>query len=180
MKRAGRGFTVIEAVVSLALTLLFLMTAAALLRDAELASLALRRQALDPSPQHIAQSLRSDVHRSRRIERLLGASAGSWSYDALSLALTDGSVVRYEKSYEEVSRELVAADGTSLGARPLMRDVLSWRWLKIAPDLIEVEIVFRRRPANEAARRSWRDPGASVETLRMRLAPRAVPGKRFW
>lgn len=180
MSRGERGFTILEAVISLALTLLFLLITAGLLRDAQLASLALRRQALDPTPQHIAQNLRHDVHRSRRVELPLGSGVGSWSYSALSLTLPDGGTVRYEKSNEEISRTLVAADGTSSGARPLMRSVLSWRWLQIAPDLVEIEIVFRRRPSNEGLRRTASAPGPTVETLQMRLALRAIPGKRSW
>ena len=180
MDRRSRGFTVVEALISVALTLLFLTIAAGLLRDAQLASLAIRREALDPSPQHIAQSLRNDVHRARQVERLLGTSPGSWSYGPLSLTLADGSTVRYEKSAEEVGRELIATSGTSVGARPLMKDVLSWRWLQLAPDLLEIEIVFRRRPGNEALRRSWHDVGPNIETMRMRLATRASVGKRSW
>jgi hypothetical protein len=178
--RSALGFTVIEALVSLLLTLLFMTIAVGLLRDAHLASLAVRREAIDPTPQHIAQSLRTDVHRSRRIERQLGAIPGRWSYSPLSLVLPDGGIVRYDKSDETVGRELLSSAGVSLGVRPLLRDVLSWRWLELAPDLVEVELVFRRRPSNEAARRTWQDPGPTVETMRMRLALRAVPGRSGW
>lgn len=65
MARGARnGFTVIEAVVSLGLTALFMLLAAQLLRDTQLVTLATRRQALDPTPQHLSQRLRRDVQRS--------------------------------------------------------------------------------------------------------------------
>ncbi len=176
----GRGFTLVEAVVSLALTALFLLLAAQLVRDTQLASLATRRQALDPTPQHLTQTLRNDVHRARRVELTNGFISTLWSSGALSLIFPEGGGVRYERAAGEIRRTLVAPDGTSSGRRPLMRDVLSWRWLQLTPDLLELEIVFRRRPAGEAARATWHDAGAATETTRMRLAMRAVPGKQTW
>ena len=70
MRPRQSGFTILEAVISVSLTLLFISTVAMIVRDTQLASLATRRQALDPTPQHLTQSLRSDVHRSYRVQRL--------------------------------------------------------------------------------------------------------------
>jgi len=180
VRRSRSGFTVIEAVVSLAVTMVFMLIASQLVRDTQLASLATRRQALDPTPQHVAQSLRSDVHRSRGIDRLRGSRTTDWSSSNLSLLLPDGGIVRYEKSVDEIRRVIVAPDGSTALDRPLMRGVVGWRWIQLSSDLVEVEILFRRRPSNEALRRTWRAPEAVIEVTRMRLAMRAVPGKRSW
>ena len=176
----SRGFTVVEAVVSLALTALFLLIASQLVRDTQIAALSTRRQALDPTPRHLTQTLRNDVHRARRIELSEGEVGGTWSHGALDLAFAEGGGVRYEKSAGAIRRTLVAADGLTSGSRPIMREVLGWRWLRLAPELIELEVSYRRRPDGEALRDSWQDPGSSIDTTRMRLAVRAVPGRSSW
>lgn len=178
--RRRRGFTVVEAVISLALTLVFMLLAAQLVKDTQLASLATRRQVLDPAPQFLAQALRNDVHRARGVNLSGGFLSPGWAYDELSLALPDGGTIVYDRNAEQVSRTLIAPDGTFAGTKPLMRDVLAWRWLLLEVDLVELEIVFRRRPKNEVLQRTWHDRGSSVETMRLRLAMRAIPGKRWW
>ncbi len=174
-----RGFTVIEAVVSTTITLVVLLITAQLVRDAQLAALSGRRQALDPTPQHIAQSLRNDVHGARRIGAEVYRSPG-WTYGELDLALPDGGVVRYEKSGEEIRRTLFASSGTTVSRRPLLRDVVSWRWIQLDGGLVELEIIYRRRPANDAVRPTWVNEQPSTETMNLRLASRAIPGRRSW
>ncbi len=180
MTAGGRGFTVIEAVVSLALTSLFLLLAAQLLRDTQRASLATRRQALDPTPRHVAQYLRNDVHGARGTVRLRGSASQLWSRGPLTLRLADGSSVRYQKTADQVGRALFDAGGAPAGERTLMRGVVSWRWLQLSSDLVEVEVGFRRRPDGDALSRSVSEPRSSIETLRMRIAMRAAPGRRSW
>ena len=180
MRRSGSGFTLVEAVVSVALTALFMLLAAQLLRDTQLASLATRRQALDPTPQHIAQLLRRDVHRSTGTLRLLGSVSSLWSYGPLTLTFPSGGSVRYDKIGDQMTRRLFDAGGTHAGERKLLQDVVGWRWLQLSSDLVEVEIRYRRRPAGEALQRSVGVPRTSIEILRMRLSMRAVPGRSSW
>ncbi len=180
MRRAASGFTVIEAVVSLALMSLFMLLAAQLLRDTQLATLATRRAALDPTPQHIAQQLRNDLHRAGGTVRLRGSASALWSRDALTLRLPTGGIVRYEKTADQVSRYLRDAGGSLVGERPLLRGVVSWRWLQLSPDLVEVEVGYRRRPDGDALDRQPGVDRSTIEILRMRVAMRAVPGRRSW
>lgn len=180
MGSGSRGFTVIEAVVSLGVTALFLLLAAELLRDTTLISAAARRQALDPMPQHVAQQLRHDVHRARSTVRLRGSASELWSRGPLTLALPGGGTVRYERSANRVVRSLFDAGGAPRGERTLLTGAVSWRWLQLSADLVEVEIGFGRRPDGEALRRSARVHRSEIEMLRMRLAMRAVPGRGSW
>lgn len=179
-RRGHSGFTVIEAVVSLALSALFMLLAAQLLRDTQLASLATRRQALDPTPQHIAQQLRRDVHRSAGTVRLLGSSSSLWSRGPLTLRLPDGGSVRYERSADQISRLLLDKTGAAVGERALLRGVVSWRWLQLDSDLVEIEIGYRRQPDGETLRRSAGVDRSAIEFQRMRVAMRAVAERSSW
>lgn len=176
----SRGFTVIEALVSLALSALFMLLAAQLLRDTQLASLAVRRQALDPTPQHLAQRLRRDVHRATGTARLRGARSALWSRGPLTLRLAGGGSVRYERVGDRIERRLFDHTGTDLGERAYLHGAVSFRWLELSTDLVELEVGYLRQAQGEALRRS---PGAhrsTVEILRMRVAMRNVPGRRWW
>lgn len=179
MRRRG-GFTVIEAVISLALSALFMLLAAQLLRDTQLVTLATRRQALDPTPAHIAQRLRRDVHRSSGTLQLLGSSGPLWSSGPMTLMLPGGGSIRYERTGERMSRRLFDGGGGAINERELLRGVVGWRWLQIGSDLVEVEIIYRRRPDAEALQRLPAVSRTSVDVLRMRMAMRAAPGKSSW
>lgn len=180
MSRLRGGFTVIEAVVSLALGAVFLLLAAQLLRDTSLAALATRRQVLDPTPQHLAQRLRRDIQRSTGTLRLRGRSDPAWSRQPLTLMLPSGARVRYEKNADQVTRRLIDAAGASSGDRALLRGVVSWRWLELSPDLVEIEIGYRRQADGEALRRFTAVPRSSIDKLHLRVALRGATGRSSW
>ena len=180
MRRRESGFTLLEAVVSLALSALFMLLAAQLLRDTQLATLATRRQALDPAPQHIAERMRRDVQRATGTLALRGRSGLPWSRGPLVLALPSGGSVRYEKSADSVTRKLVDSAGISSGERPLLQGVVSWRWVDLGSGLVEVEIGFRRERSGAALDRRVTVSRESIDTLRLRVAMRGAPGRSSW
>lgn len=61
-----------------------------------------------------------------------------------------------------------------------MRGIVSWRWVELGPDLVELEIGYRRRPDGDALRRTVAVDRSTVELVRMRVAMRAAPGRRSW
>ena len=180
MRRREHGFTLLEAVVSLALGALFMLLAAQLLRDTQIATLATRRQALDPTPQHVAERLRRDLQRATGTLTLRGRSALPWSRGPLVLVLPSGGSVRYEKSADRVTRQLIDSAGVSSGARAVLQGVVSWRWIEIGPRLVEVEIGFRRQQAGAALARRPTVPRDSIDMLRLRVSLRGSPGRSSW
>ncbi len=179
-RRSRSGFTVIEAVVSLALAALFMLLAAQLLRDTQLATLATRRQALDPAPQQIAERLRRDIRRATGTLLPRSRSGLLWSRGPLILMLPSGGSVRFEKSADQVTRRLIDSSGISSGERPLMGGVVSWRWTEIGSGLVEIEIGFRRERDDSVLQRRATVARSAIDTLRMRVAMRGAPGRSSW
>lgn len=175
--RAARGFTLLELVVSLFVVSLVLMLAMQLLNEVQLTFLEWRRTIPDPQPQLAVQLLRSDIQRSRR---LLSPFAGN----RLGLELPDGSRIDYERNFDRLYRSITDPDGEELGRRAVFRGIQLWNWQEISPRLVQVEIAFHRQ--QDPGRRHLgglgrlRNPGPVTETVRMRFALRADPGRRSW
>jgi hypothetical protein len=171
------GFTVLEMLVTLLLVGLVLTLSVQLLVQVQVTSLKWRRTLPDPVPQFAIQLLRNDIHRSR-------ATAGLAGSGPLALTLSDGSLIAYESAFGELVRVVIGDDGTPAGRRTVMRGVDLWRWRLIAPGLVEVSLVYRRHPEPSSRIRggvgALEDSGALTETLTLRFAQRARPGRRVW
>ena len=69
-------------------------------------------------------------------------------------------------------------------SRTLMQNVNSWQWRRLAPGLLEVQIVYLkpRAPTSSLAPglARLREGGVEPEILSLRYALRARPGRRSW
>jgi hypothetical protein len=171
------GFTVLEMLVTLLLVGLVLTLSVQLLVRVQATSLEWRRTLPDPVPQFAIQLLRNDLHRSH-------SATGSPGNGPLVLTLSDGSIVSYESTLGQLVRVVIGEDGAPLGRRTVMRGVDLWSWRMLAQGLIEVRVVYRRHrdPGGTGfgGIAALRDPGSSTETLTLRFAQRAHPGRRVW
>jgi|GEM_PF-1189648 len=152
--RAAAGFTLIEAVIAMAVLGIGLMLAASLLVQAHrmLAQAGIRARTPPSAP--VLDRLRSDIQGASAIDAGLGALPG-WSRDRLTLVFPDGHRVRYEMDGSRLDRsELLpppagggkapkAASKDWTRPRPVLRDVYSWRWIVAGPRLLTVELTFR-------------------------------------
>lgn len=171
------GFTLLEMLVTLLLVGLILLLSVQMLGRVQVTSLEWRRTLPDPVPQFAIQTLRSDIQRSQ-------ATSGSPGNGPLVLALSDGGLVVYESSLGRLIRVVSTTDGLVQGERTVMRGLDLWSWRMIAQGLVEVRIVYRRHqdPGGRVLGGvgALQDPGARTETLTLRFAQRARPGKHVW
>lgn len=171
------GFTLLEMLVTLLLVGLILLLSVQMLGQVQITSLEWRRTLPDPVPQFAIQLLRSDIQRSR-------AASGSLGNGPLVLALSDGGQIAYESSLGRLIRVVTTADGSVQGERTVMQGLDLWSWRMVAQGLVEVRIVYRRHrdPGGRilAGAGALKSPGARVETLTLRFAQRARPGKQVW
>lgn len=174
--RSG-GFTLLETLVSLLLVGLILLLSVQLLGQIQVTSVQWRRTLPDPVPQFAIQLIRNDIHRSQ-------TASGSPGVGPMVLALSDGELVIYEMTLGQLVRVVTSADGSVEGERTIMRGLDLWSWRMVAQGLVEVQIVYRRHrdPGGRALGGigSLGDPGTRAETLTLRFAQRARPGRGVW
>ena len=155
---------------------LILLLSVQLLGRIQITSVQWQRTLPDPVPQFAIQLLRNDIHRSQ-------AASGSPGTGPMVLALSDGDLVIYEMTLGQLVR-VVTADGAIEGERTVMRDLDLWSWRMVAQGLVEVQIVYHRHrdPGGRALGGigSLVDSGARAETLTLRFAQRARPGRGVW
>ena len=179
MKRSkGGGFSLLEVVVALLLVGLVLLLATRLLREVHLTSLEVQRTLPDSVPQFAIQLLRHDIQRSRRTSTVPGDGP-------LGLEQADGSRVVYDESVGRLVRTVVAADGSVLGERVVLRDVWRWSWHDaLIPGLIELQIGYRRHQEPGRRRlgglRAVQESTREIETLTLRFTQRARRGRRVF
>lgn len=178
MRSRNRGFSLLEVLVALLLVGLILVLAVQLLREVHLTSVEVQRTLPDSVPQFAIQLLRHDIQRSRGVETPPGNGP-------LGLTQADGSRIYYDETVGRLVRTVVAADGTVRGQRVVMRGVRVWSWHdSLMPGLIEVRVAYRRH--REPGRRrlggvkSLQNSSTETETLTLRFAQRARPGRRVF
>lgn len=181
--RRERGFTLLEAVVVLAVTAVALMLAAGMLREAHVLSAAAGRQLDDPLAELAAARLRADVQGSDRVVGA-GLPAPLWNETPLELeGYWPDTALRYRRRGQALERLVVDDSGEVLGRSVWIHRLEAWRWRLLAPRLLEVEITYRRGPDPS----SWRLAGGPptpppdvVETDRLLLALRGRGGGAGW
>jgi hypothetical protein len=176
--RAGRGFSLAEVLVVLALLFMILWSAWPLWDQAQRilqqTSVALRHPDFGPA----AARLRNDVQGASG----LGTAASDWSDQPLVLRMAEGRTVRLGVRDGSLERQEVAATGGVLASRVVFPVVSSWRWRAPAPRLVDIEIthagiseIRTAAPSSVAKRR----PAPQV-TEHLRFALRGEGGGRSW
>lgn len=173
----GRGFTLLEMVVSLLLTMLILMLTAGLMNQIRLVFGREQRRVHEAVPQHALQLLRNDIHGAA----LVAAPSDIWTSGPLLLGTPDGGVVLWEHGADGLERTQSDADGESVSNRRLPAGFTGWRWRMVSPGLVDIELRLARRPTTGHGRfggsAPWRDEAPRTRQLRLRLALRsALPG----
>lgn len=180
-RRAVRGFSLLEAVIALFLFSIALLLAAGLLRQGAMVAAGSARE-LDDFPAAFAPGhLRADLQRATAAGGSGPVAAGGWSRRALLLT-GPGRSIRYEKVANELHRvDLGAAAATN--RRTVMTRVISFRWRRLAPGLVEVELTYLR-PAELSALELGGRPDPSLPPLReelfLRQALRGAIQERRW
>lgn len=130
------GFTVVELVVSLALTSAIVLICSQLVVEAfDLARIAAHR--LPPSSLvAVTASLRKDLHQTAS----LAAPAIGWQQGPLELVGWDGGVVRYELDGGRLIRESRTAPGSPPVRRVLDRSVVSWWWRPVNERTVQLRV----------------------------------------
>lgn len=150
------GFTVIELLVSTVVLMLVMLIAVQMLAEAGRLLASAQVELAEPSVNLTTRWLRRDVQGAST----LGQTAFLATHDPLELRGHREGILRYERVGSDLDRVIVAADGTEIGRRTLLRGVSDWRWRTLNAGLVEVEIVYERRvPAN-----STRRGGSPIET----------------
>ncbi len=140
-----RGTTLVELMVSLALMSVASLAAASLIVQAVRVFEASARSMTDPGTAVARSWIRKDVHSARSMQ----GGIGLWSDGELVLTLVDGGSVVYRQDSGSLVRRVVAADGSEIDRRVLLRELLGWRWRAAGSRVVELEmrLAGRRDPA---------------------------------
>ncbi|HSM13368.1 MAG TPA: prepilin-type N-terminal cleavage/methylation domain-containing protein [Thermoanaerobaculia bacterium] len=159
-RRAQAGFTLVELAVSTLLLLLVLVIAHGLLVESARILRASAERALRPEARLALRQLGRDIRAAPP-----RSTGPLWTSAPLDLALPEG-VGRWERAGESLVRRRFAPDGSNLGARPMLDDVVAFRWRTPVPGLLEVEVVRRApvgSPELRAATALWARDGEALE-----------------
>lgn len=152
----GRGFSLVELVIAMAVASVGLLLAAGILVQAYRMLGQTAVHARIPVADLAIQRLRADLQGAAGIVRgpggggaRRGGEPAPWSRDRLTLLRPDGSGVRYETRRGRLVRSLVQVRrrGDRTGGdpgRPVLDRVISWRWREVAPRLVTIELVLDR------------------------------------
>ena len=145
--RRASGFTLIEAAVALAVLGVGLLLAGSLLIQAHTMLAQAGIRARIPLSEPVFDRLRSEIQGASAIDAGPSPLPG-WSRDRLTLVFPDGRRVRYATDGPRLVRSdfRPAGAGGSAGwgaARPVLPEVLSWRWLVAGPRLLTIEVTYR-------------------------------------
>ncbi|MGB3562348.1 MAG: prepilin-type N-terminal cleavage/methylation domain-containing protein [Thermoanaerobaculia bacterium] len=181
-RRTGRqtGFTLIEMVVSLLVMSLVLALGLQVLLETRFLLMKADQEIGRPMPQLFARLLRRDAQGAAGIF----APQPTWTIQPLVLQSPDGTRVRYQRNGGNIDRQLFNESNELINTRTLMQNVNSWQWRRLAPGLLEVQIVYLkpRAPTSSLAPglARLREGGIEPEILSLRYALRARPGRRSW
>ncbi len=175
-RRPAAGSTLIELLVALVVLAVGLLLAAGLLVQAYrmLAQSGLELRA--PVEELAMARIRQDLQEAAGLAR--APLLPGWDRDRLALVTPGGRVVVYERQGDDLVRE-VAGGGRSL----VLRNLVSWRWLPVAPRLVSVEVIYDRA---SGARHGVADPAGplggvrSWRTLRVTATLRGAGLGRGW
>lgn len=134
--RTQAGFTLVELMISLLLTLLALgLAAQVLMESAQILTDTAAEQADAPVPLALAR-IRGDVQSSRSYTVLPDGGLMLFGHPAGTLA--------YESANGDLIRTVLDPDGRSLGSSRVMRRVSEWQCLAVTPKLVSVSFRYQR------------------------------------
>lgn len=141
------GFTLIEAVVALAVLGVGMLLLGSLLIQAHTMLAQAGIEARVPLSEPVLDRLRSEIQGATGIDAGPAPLPG-WSRDRLTLVFPDGRRARYETDGPRLMRSdfVPAAPGAAASwgaARPVLGEVLSWRWEVAGSRLLTVEVTYR-------------------------------------
>lgn len=165
-----QGFTLVEvAIATLVFLLVLLVTNGLLIESLRRFSLS-GRELREPQELLALRLLREDLHAA-------ATPIPSLPSDPLIARQADGFAV-WQVVDHRLERRLYALDGSDLGRRPMLDEMVSFRWQVTAPGLTEIVLV-RRRPLEgsgwRAATAAWRPLGETLEQAKVVVATRLGP-----
>lgn len=173
--RSGRGFTLLEVLVSTTILMFVALVAVQMLAEAGRLFGSAQIELTSPSADLTTRWLRRDVQ-------------GASELGSLSFQLTSGplelrghreGVIRYERVGDELERVLVAPNGEEMGRRTTLRGVSGWQWRALSSGVVEVQIVWQRRSFDRSTRRDGSPVDLKVLTEQRWFALRGRP-RRSW
>ncbi|HEX4953247.1 MAG TPA: prepilin-type N-terminal cleavage/methylation domain-containing protein [Thermoanaerobaculia bacterium] len=152
MSECQRGFTLLEAAVTVLIVAVCLALAAVILADAQPLFAGAGRRLTDPLTGRVAEGLRTDLQGAAFV---LVTPAGEQG-DPLCLARPGNEeVVCWRQDGERLLRE-VWRDGDRVAEAVWLQRLVLWQWFEPVPGLVRVEVRFARapdpRPRRTAAR----------------------------
>ena len=172
--RYQRGFTLVELVVAAALVLLGMVFASSLLLRSQIVTNRLVASFRDPQPRLATVRLRRDLESGQ----IRSAWLPGWRSEPLVVRSNEGVLVSWYEDGGVLRRKQLRGPDEEVDQQ-VMRDVESWRWRRVGPDVVDVELRFRTRDASGAVlldvRRSWR-ARAVLKTESLRVAARGRGG----
>ncbi|MFP3939751.1 MAG: prepilin-type N-terminal cleavage/methylation domain-containing protein [Thermoanaerobaculia bacterium] len=173
------GFTVLEMVVALVVLAVGLLLVAGVLIESHrmLAQVGVELRA--PEVDGALDLLRAELQGAAGVSGGPPGGGPGWSRDRLVLVRPDGARVAYRRD----GRRLVRRWNGSESGRTAVPDLVSWRWRRVGPRLVTVEVVWEagERPAGVVASPRGRiEAGRGWRTERITAALRGGGGRRAW
>ncbi|HYN22698.1 MAG TPA: prepilin-type N-terminal cleavage/methylation domain-containing protein [Thermoanaerobaculia bacterium] len=133
--KAQAGFTLVELLVSLVITMLALALAAQVLMESSQMLVDAAAEQADSAMPLVVARLRGDV-RAAASFHVVGP--------ALLLEGHPAGTVVYERAGEELRRTVLDGTGQILGSAPALRGVTGWSCIPVGPGLLAVTLAHRR------------------------------------
>ena len=169
-RAAERGFTLLELVIASTILMLALLLASGLLVESARVFASAARELREPDDALALRQLAEDL---RAAAPVFGGSADR--IDAVGIERT----VRWELVGERLDRRLFDASGADLGARPMLDQVVTFRWQPLGAGVVRVELVRRRPKAGAALRAAtahWSPLSETLESATLVVGSRQVWG----
>ena len=167
-----RGFTLIEMVVTTGVLVVAIVLASQVLLEAQLEMNLRTAESSDPNLRFASERLRRDIESATGVAGL----DNEWRQGALSLSFSNGRRVRW--SFDGVDLLRIVEDPAMEEEVRIvvLREVVSWRWRRVAPRTVDVHLRRLQRqatgPALVGARRSWA-PSTETRDVWLRVGLRA-------
>ena len=175
-QRSGRGTSLVELLVVLALLSTMVLLAAQLIVHSMQLLGATGRAVRNPLVVHVISRLRHDVQEAAALQ----TQPWSWTEDALVLVNHDGSLTRIGFEGGSLVRERIGGLDEPEYRRVILRGVTSWWWRRPAVGVVDLNITYLVNPTPE--HHLSRDPGYGLERRKenLRFTIRGGTGGDRW
>jgi prepilin-type N-terminal cleavage/methylation domain-containing protein len=173
---SSRGFSLLEAVVVLALVSIVMLAAAGLIVQSLRLLEGTGRSLRDTSFTTASVHMRRDVHSAAGL-RLAGLG---WAAGPLELDRHQGGWIRIEPHAGRLERVEIDAAGREVGRRVLLHRLRRFRWQALAGSLVEIEVTLSVHRDPWQAALTPEPGGDASEVERVERLLLAVRGGRSW